>query len=133
MVIRPCCGPVCINFLTYKMKKQTYQYGVESESAAISFLENKGYKIISSRYKTKLGEIDIVAETASTLVFIEVKARKGRELIETILRRSQVNRIRNAAQIFLVKNSKYQNHDIRFDFILFEQNLEPQHFEAFFE
>ena len=42
------------------MKKQTYQYGVESEAAAISFLENKGYKIISGRYKTKLGEMSLI-------------------------------------------------------------------------
>ena len=115
------------------MKKQTYQYGVESEATAISFLENKGYKIISSRYKTKLGEIDIIAEATQTLVFIEVKARKGQELLETILRRAQINRIRNAAQIFLAKNPKYQNHNVRFDFILFEQGQSPQHFEAFFE
>jgi putative endonuclease len=115
------------------MQKQTYQYGIEAESKAIAHLESKGYKIISQRYKTKLGEIDIVAEIAQTLVFIEVKARKGQELIEVMLRKNQINRIRNAARFFLAKNIKYHNHDVRFDFILFEQTLDPQHFEAFFE
>jgi len=115
------------------MPKQTYQYGIEAELKAISHLENKGYKIISQRYKTKFGEVDIVAEIAKTLVFIEVKARKNQELIEVMLRKSQINRIRNTAKYFLAKNAKYQNHDVRFDFILFEQTLEPQHFEAFFE
>ena len=50
-----------------------------------------------------------------------------------MLRKSQIDRIRNTAKYFLAKNAKYQNHDVRFDFILFEQTLEPQHFEAFFE
>lgn len=115
------------------MKKQTYQYGLEAELIAINFLQDKGYKILAQRYKTKLGEVDIVAEIAQTLVFIEVKARTNQELIEVILRRNQINRIRNAARFFLAKNIKYQNHDIRFDFILFNRVLEPQHFEAFFE
>ncbi len=115
------------------MKKQTYQYGVEAELAAINFLQKKDYKIIAQRYKTKLGEVDIVAEIEQTLVFIEVKARKSQELIEAMLRKNQINRIRNAARFFLAKNIKYQNHDVRFDFILFEKNLEAQHFEAFFE
>lgn len=115
------------------MKKQTYQYGIEAESSAIKFLQNKDYKIIAQRYKTKLGEVDIVAEIDQTLVFIEVKARKSQELIEVMLRKNQINRIRNAARYFLAKYPIYQNHDIRFDFILFEKSLEPQHFEAFFE
>lgn len=124
------------------MKRQTYQYGLNAESRAINFLQDKGYKILATRYKTKLGEVDIIAETITqsllikqqpTLVFIEVKARNTKELIEVILRKSQINRIRNAAKYFLAKNAKYQNHDVRFDFILFEQSLDPQHFEAFFE
>lgn len=125
-----------------KTNKQTYQYGIASESLAIKFLQNKDYEIIATRYKTKVGEVDIIAKTfvdtvmqkqQPTLVFIEVKARNHQELIEVILRKSQVNRIRNAAKYFLAKNLQYQNYDIRFDFILFENSLQPQHFEAFFE
>jgi putative endonuclease len=115
------------------MSKQTYQYGFNAESKAISYLENKGYKIIARRYKTKVGEIDIIARIKQTLVLIEVKARQNSELIEVILRKNQINRIRNATKIFIAKNQQYQNYNIRFDFILFESSLQPQHFEAFFE
>jgi len=115
------------------MSKQTYQFGFNAEEKAIFYLENKGYKIIAQRYKTKFGEVDIVASIKQTLVFVEVKARQNNELLEMILRKSQINRIRNAAKIFIAKNTQYQNHDVRFDFILFESDIQPQHFEAFFE
>ena len=49
--------------------------GKFGEKVAISFLRHQGYQILVKRYRTKLGEIDIVCRQAETLVFVEVKAR----------------------------------------------------------
>ncbi len=49
--------------------------GKQGEDKAINFLRTKGYKIISRNFKSKLGEIDIIALDHGTLVFIEVKTR----------------------------------------------------------
>ncbi len=49
--------------------------GIRGEDLALEFLKKKGYKIRSRNYKTRLGEIDIVAEDGETLVFVEVKTR----------------------------------------------------------
>jgi putative endonuclease len=49
--------------------------GSQGERAAAKFLERRGYRILASNYRTRLGEIDLIAEDRGTLVFIEVKAR----------------------------------------------------------
>ena len=55
-------------------KKQ--QFGKKGESLAVRHLERLGYRIIEQNYRTKLGEIDIIARDNDTIVFVEVKSRK---------------------------------------------------------
>ena len=50
--------------------------GRKSETLAAKHLKKKGYKIVTKNYRTKLGEIDIIARDSGTLVFVEVKARQ---------------------------------------------------------
>lgn len=57
------------------MLNQKQRFGKESEALAVSLLRQQGYKILEINYKTKLGEIDIIATDKDTLAFIEVKAR----------------------------------------------------------
>jgi len=59
------------------MLNEYQKYGQESETVAVNFLEKKGYKIIGKNFRTKFGEIDIIAKDFDTLAFIEVKARKS--------------------------------------------------------
>ena len=51
--------------------------GKLGEDLACGALAQRGYAILARRYRTKLGEIDIVARDGLTLVFVEVKARAG--------------------------------------------------------
>jgi putative endonuclease len=53
------------------------EFGKESESLAVKTLKKQGYEILETNFKTKLGEIDIIARDGDTLVFVEVKARKN--------------------------------------------------------
>lgn len=59
------------------MPSKDQQFGKESESTAVKLLKKQGYKIIEQNYRTKLGEIDIIAKEKNTIVFIEVKSRKS--------------------------------------------------------
>ena len=59
------------------MPSKDQQFGKESESTAVRHLKKKGYKIIEQNYRTKLGEIDIIAKENNTIVFVEVKSRKS--------------------------------------------------------
>ena len=49
--------------------------GKSGEEAACVELRRRGYAILARRYRTRIGEIDIVARDGPTLVFVEVKAR----------------------------------------------------------
>jgi putative endonuclease len=52
--------------------------GKLGEDLACAELERRGYAILDRRYRTRFGEIDIVARHGGAIVFVEVKARTGR-------------------------------------------------------
>jgi len=52
-------------------------FGNACEIAAARFLERKGYKILAHQFKTRIGEIDLIADQDGELVFVEVKARRN--------------------------------------------------------
>jgi putative endonuclease len=51
-------------------------FGKYGEDLACEELERRGYRVIARRYRTRSGELDIVAQDGDCLVFIEVKARQ---------------------------------------------------------
>jgi putative endonuclease len=53
--------------------------GKEAEDLACRELTARGYAILARRFRTQMGEIDIVAEEAGVLVFVEVRARAGED------------------------------------------------------
>ena len=57
------------------MTMQRQQRGFLGENLAVSELTRRGYAILDRRYRTRRGEIDIVADDGGTIVFVEVKAR----------------------------------------------------------
>ena len=52
--------------------------GLYGERLAQTFLREKGLEIIEENYRTRWGEIDIIARDGATLVFVEVKTRSQR-------------------------------------------------------
>jgi putative endonuclease len=55
---------------------QRQTLGKEGEDLACAELRRRGYAILARRFRTRYGEIDIVARDGLTLVFVEVKARR---------------------------------------------------------
>ena len=53
--------------------------GRSGEDLAFEEIERRGYAVLERRYRTRHGEIDIVARDGDTIVFIEVKARTTAE------------------------------------------------------
>jgi putative endonuclease len=58
--------------------------GKLGEDLACAELERRGYAILARRYRRHGGELDIVAVDEGTIVFVEVKAREGREFGEPV-------------------------------------------------
>lgn len=89
--------------------------GHRGEFLAANYLRLKGYKILAQRFKTKSGEIDIIASRNDLLIFVEVKARKTlAEAKDAISGRSK-RRIIKCGGIYVGKNRQYQSYGIRYD------------------
>lgn len=58
---------------------QRQSLGKQGEDLACDELRRRGYAILDRRYRTRFGEIDIIAREAGDIVFVEVKARAGDE------------------------------------------------------
>lgn len=82
-----------------------YLFGHEAEKSAAKFLSKNGYKILNLNYKTKFGEIDIIAKRDSTLHFIEVKASS--KDYQTIYRvtQSKLEKIIKAIDFYMLNSN----------------------------
>jgi putative endonuclease len=92
--------------------------GRSGEEAAVILLKENGYKILARNYKTRLGEIDIIARDKDTLCFVEVKTRLSDRFglpCEAVSRFKQ-RQISKAALIFL-KEKKLLDEKARFDVV----------------
>lgn len=96
-------------------KDASYRKGLLAEAACEAFLRVKGYQILARRYKTRVGEVDIVARQGEVLVFVEVKARRNLcDALEAVSPKAQA-RIANAARMFLAENQNMAHLMVRFD------------------
>ena len=59
------------------MLNRQQKFGEKGEEIAVRHLKKEGYKIVATNYRTKLGEIDIIAQDKDTIVFAEVKTRRS--------------------------------------------------------
>lgn len=98
-------------------KKQAYKRGLWAENIAALYLFFKGYRILAKRYKTPVGELDLVAFKKDTLIVVEVKSRTYMEdALQAITPRAQ-KRIEKAAQYFLAKRPDFVSCSVRFDVV----------------
>ena len=110
-----------------------FRVGISAESRAAAFLIAKGFRILSRRWKSPVGEIDIVARRRSLLVFVEVKARANLDEAAESVNVRQQRRIAAAAEAWLAVNGSDGFRDIRFDAILVAPGKLPRHIPAAFE
>lgn len=110
-----------------------FQTGLSAESRASAYLLAKGYRILARRFRTRFGEIDIVARRRSTLAFVEVKARATLDDAAYAVTPQQRQRIIAAAQVWLSKHPDHEQLDCRFDAILIAPKSLPRHLTAAFD
>jgi putative endonuclease len=63
-----------IRAIMFNLKQK---FGKMGEALAVKHLKKQGYEIVCVNYKTRLGEIDIIAKDKDTIVFVEVKSRSS--------------------------------------------------------
>src|SRR5262245_59694704 len=104
-----------------------FRMGLSAESRAAAYLIAKGYRILARRFRTPVGEIDIVARRRDVLVFVEVKARaKLDDAAEAVTDRGK-RRIVAAAEAWLAAHPEDVNRVMRFDAMLVAPGKLPRH------
>jgi len=110
-----------------------FRFGLSAESRAAAYLIAKGYRIVARRWRSPVGEIDIVARRRGVLVFVEVKARERLDdAAEAVIDRQQ-RRIIAAAQAWLAHHPDDVNSNIRFDVVLVAPKSLPRHIQGAFD
>lgn len=109
-------------FKAKSINTNSYTTGIKAEQKAVKYLKQHKYKIIATNYKTKLGEIDIIAVKQNTINVFEVKYRKNQNALPYTVLTKQQQCINNTLQIFLKQNPKYYNYNINNNVVLVSPN-----------
>ena len=112
------------------MERQTL--GKLGEDRAVRELEQRGYAILARRYRTRHGEIDIVADDGGTIVFVEVKARDQGDC-GSAAEAVPVNKQRRLASMaidYLARNH-LTNRQCRFDVVAIDGGIVTLYRSAF--
>src|SRR5689334_2240953 len=107
--------------------------GLSAESRAAAYLIAKGYRIAARRWKSPVGEIDIVARRRNLLVFVEVKARAGFDEAAFAVTPYQRRRILSAARAWLARHPDDATCAMRFDAVLVVPWRLPRHMPGAFD
>ncbi|HET9147002.1 MAG TPA: YraN family protein [Acetobacteraceae bacterium] len=92
--------------------------GRAAEDRAAAFFEASGCHVLARRVRTGAGEIDLVAASATTLIFAEVKLRATALAAAESLRPLQCRRLAGAAEIILARHPDWLRDETRFDVVL---------------
>ncbi|SEQ22114.1 putative endonuclease [Devosia sp. YR412] len=116
-----------------KARIEAYRGGHRGEALAAWYLRLKLYRIIARRYKTPVGEIDLIATRFGTLAFVEVKARSKAETEAMTLEGINQSRISRAAQYWLARHPRRSETQFRFDVIFLARGRWPRHISNAFD
>jgi putative endonuclease len=113
-------------------RKQAQRRGHLAEYLAALFLLLKGYRILALRYRSKLGEIDIIARKRDLIAIVEVKARSGEMPAVDAVGAASQKRIHAAADRWLSSRPDAARLSLRFDIVAIIPGRLPRHFKDAF-
>lgn len=109
---------------------KTQRKGMRAEHLALRWLENRGLLLIEKNFCARVGEIDLVMEHASTLVFVEVRYRSrqshggGAASVNAVKQRKLIK----TAQYYLQSRHLF-HRNARIDVLALSGTLEQPHYE----
>ncbi|PJI06604.1 MULTISPECIES: YraN family protein [Clostridium] len=114
----------------HNLNKKVGDYG---EKIAVLYLKKLGYIIRNKNYRCRLGELDIIAQDKSCIMFTEVKARYNDTYgfpVEAVNRRKRL-KIYNTAKYY-ISDKRLSNYNFRFDVIEIVFNYQDDSYELNF-
>ena len=109
-----------------------YVRGHRGEWLAALALMLKGYRIVARRYRTKVGEIDLIARRGDLVIMVEVKARPTLDEAMDAIGPFSERRIEAAADLWLTRQPDQARLSMRFDMVAVLPRRWPIHVEDAF-
>lgn len=113
-------------------RHKAYRRGHSAERLAALALMLKGYRIVGRRYRTRLGEIDLIARRGDVILIVEVKARATLEQAMDLVNQLTMHRIEAAADQWLARQPDHSRLSLRFDLVAILPWRWPVHIPAVF-
>lgn len=114
-------------------RRKSQRAGILAEYLTLALLLAKGYRPLAHRYKTPVGEIDLVVRRGNLLAFVEVKHRRQRDAAAHAVHARNQSRVLRAAQWFLAAHPQLAAYQVRFDVCLVPWYRLPHHIPQAFE
>ena len=114
-------------------KQRAYKKGLLAEWLAMGVLMLKGYLPCAWRYKTPVGEIDLIMKRGKLLAFVEVKARQSRADAYRAITPHNQQRVARAAQYYLQAHPAYAAYTLRLDAVAVPWYGWPHHMRNAFQ
>lgn len=111
------------------MTIERHAKGLRAEFWAGVYFHLKGYRILESRFKTPVGEIDLILKRGRVIVFTEVKLRKKHDEAAEAIHGKNRARVSRAAELYLQRHPEYTDYDARFDALVMTANGWPRHIQ----
>ncbi|MET3847806.1 MULTISPECIES: YraN family protein [unclassified Paenibacillus] len=105
-----------------KMKDNRRQKGAAAEQAATDLLLSTGYRIRDRNWRCRSGELDVVAEDGSVIVFVEVRSRTAGTSFGTAAESvnfRKIRQVRSTAEVYL-HAQRLEGREVRFDVVAVE-------------
>jgi putative endonuclease len=107
--------------------------GHRSEWLAAWALRLKGWRIVAKRFKTKTGEVDLIARKRDLIIMVEVKARASLiEAMDSVTPTAQ-RRIEAAGDVWLARQPDFSKLSVRYDLVAVLPRQWPVHVERLFD
>ncbi len=107
--------------------RAAHRRGLEAERLCLWSLRLRGYRVLAQRYRTPVGEIDLIARRGRTVAAIMVKARADAARAAESLLSKQRGRIARALEHFLQGRPDLADSALRFDVMVVAPGRWPRH------
>ncbi|WEK51078.1 MAG: YraN family protein [Candidatus Kaistia colombiensis] len=108
-------------------RRASERRGRFAETVAALYLNLKGYRTVARRFRSPLGEIDLVMRRGGLLVFVEVKARRRRDAAILAITPAARDRLIRAAESFIARHPQAAGLTLRFDIVAVLPRRLPYH------
>ena len=115
-----------------RQRLRHHRRGHRGEWLAAMALMLKGYRILERRYRTRLGEIDLIARRGDTVAIVEVKVRPTLVAAMEAVARLSERRIEAAADLWFARQPDHARLVLRFDMVAVLPWRWPVHVENIF-